>query len=169
MMILAIDPGAEKSALVFHDGIEHAWFEICENEHVFSVIKTAHQNGNLDRVIIEKVESFMLKVGETIFETVRWSGRFEQFSRMLELPVERIPRKTIKMHLCGNSTANDSAVIAAIANRLDPYQRFGKQGKGTKKNIGPCYGFKKDIWQAYAVALTWLDFNNQAERLKVER
>ena len=63
--------------------------------------------------------------------------------------VERLYRKDIKLHLCNSVKAKDSNIIQALKDR------FGD--KGTAKKKGYFYGFSKDIWQAMAVGVTYLD------------
>ena len=49
------------------------------------------------------------------------------------------------MNLCGQTKAKDTNVRQALIDR------FGVVG--TKKNQGWFYGFKADIWQAYALGV----------------
>lgn len=71
--------------------------------------------------------------------------------------IEHPPREE-KMNLCNSMKAKDSNIRQALIDR------FGTAG--TKRNPGWFYGFKADIWSAYAVAVTYLDktkgnFNNE--------
>lgn len=159
MKVLAIDPGPIKSAIVVWDGgIQQKIFDIgiMDNEDIkysLSFHSIAHIENY--KMVIEKVACYGMPVGESIFETVFWSGRFaESFPG----EVDRIKRKDVKMHLCGNVRAKDSNVIQALVDRFTPFEK--NKGKGTKKNPGFFYGFKKDIWQAFALAVTWWDLNN---------
>ncbi|KHD34403.1 hypothetical protein NL50_17105, partial [Clostridium acetobutylicum] len=66
-----------------------------------------------------------------------------------------IYRKDEKMNLCHSMKANDSTITQALCDRFAYGVR--NHGKGTKKEPGWFYGFKKDIWQAYAVGVTYFD------------
>ncbi|KHD34036.1 hypothetical protein NL50_18035, partial [Clostridium acetobutylicum] len=66
-----------------------------------------------------------------------------------------IYRKDEKMNLCHSMKANDSTITQALVDRFAYGVR--NHGKGTKKEPGWFYGFKKDIWQAYAVGVTYFD------------
>ena len=66
-----------------------------------------------------------------------------------------IYRREVKINLCESLKANDSNIIQALIDRFAP--NTSNKGKGTKKNQGWFYGFSKDIWQSYAVAVTYLD------------
>jgi hypothetical protein len=150
MIIIAIDPGPEVSAFVEWDGKEVPAFGIFKN----NVMRDILLSTAVDRVIIEKVACYGMPVGESIFETVYWTGRFAQASSVI---VHRVPRKDVKMHLCQSMRAKDSNVIQALIDRFAPFVR--NKGKGRKGEPGFFYGFKKDIWQSFALAVTWMDQN----------
>ena len=90
-----------------------------------------------------------MSVGQTVFETCVWIGRFKEIAEAQNIKVDYIYRKDEKMNLCYSMKAKDSNIRQALIDR------FGVVG--TKKNPGWFYGFKKDIWAAYAVGITYLD------------
>lgn len=90
-----------------------------------------------------------MAVGQTVFETCVWIGRFKEIAEAQNIKVDYIYRKDEKMNLCYSMKAKDSNIRQALIDR------FGVVG--TKKNPGWFYGFKKDIWAAYAVGITYLD------------
>ncbi len=93
------------------------------------------------------IASYGLAVGKEVFETCVWIGRFIE---CFKCPFTwYIYRKEEKMNLCGSMKAKDSNIRQALIDR------FGVVG--TKREKGWFYGFKKDIWSAYAVGVTFLD------------
>jgi hypothetical protein len=149
MKILAIDPGCDESAYVLMDeNYTPLEFNKAPNYDVLRYI------GGLDLdtkcVVIEMIASYGMSVGKEVFETCVWIGRFKQAcAYMFAKQVAYIYRKDVKLNLCGQTKAKDSNIIQALKDR------FGD--KGTVKDKGWFYGFKKDIWQAYAVGVTYLD------------
>lgn len=147
--ILAIDPGPMQSAWcvynLFTGGLRA--FAKSDNEWLVS------QLGNLDEdvvaVVIEKVEGYGMPVGVEVFDTVYWSGRFAQAAE--PLPVHRIGRKAVKLHLCQSLRAKDPNIRQALIDR------YGPGAIGRKSNPGPLYGVSGDVWAALAVAVTWAD------------
>jgi hypothetical protein len=93
------------------------------------------------------IASYGMPVGASVFETCVWIGRFIQRRKCPDF--EYIYRKEEKMNLCYSMKAKDSNIRQALIDR------FGEVG--TKKNQGFFYGFKKDIWAAFAVGVTYLD------------
>lgn len=148
-MILAIDPGPAESAYAVLDetNLKPLDFGKTKNEEV--LIKIFAIGGHGNKLAIEMVASYGMAVGKEVFETVFWIGRFYQKALKEGYPITLIYRKEETMNLCHSMKAKDSNIIQALKDR------FGN--KGTKSNPGWFYGFSKDIWQAYAVGVTYAD------------
>lgn len=149
MRLLAIDPGTTESAWVVWDGDKIIAFDKRPNDEVVRMIR---QHGPIAGMwvahcCIEMVASFGMAVGQEVFETVYWIGRFaEAFG---DEDVTRLTRNIIKNHLCHSSRAKDANIRQAIIDRLGPV--------GKKKTPGPCFGISGDEWSALAVAITFWD------------
>lgn len=152
MIVTAIDPGPVRSAYVTYDAEDRVIddFGIEANEDMLAFIHTCLPGGSVERLVIEKVESFGMAVGAEVFETVFWSGRFAEAAH--PVPVDRIGRKAIKVHLCGSARAKDTNIRQALIDRFG-----GSSAIGTKAAPGPLYGIKADIWAALAVAVTYTE------------
>jgi hypothetical protein len=145
-MILALDPGPTESAWVRLQDGALAGAAKQPNEDVLAML--AGYRGGRDVLVIERIASYGMSVGETVFETVYWSGRFAQaFGGW----VERLPRMAVKMHLCHSPRAKDTNIRQAIIDR------YG--GPACTKKGGKLYGIRADMWAALAVGLCWLDTN----------
>lgn len=150
-VLLAIDPGPVQSAWVVHNSATGAvrQFNISANEWLAGQLRSGLAP-DVSEVVIEKVEGYGMPVGVDVFETVYWSGRFAEAA--WPLPVTRIGRKAIKIHLCGSLRAKDPNIRQALLDRYG-----GSAAKGTKAQPGPLYGVSRDVWSALAVAVTWAD------------
>ena len=147
MKILAIDPGNIESAycVIDADTYKPVEFSKIENERIALGMRFA----DYDLLVIEMIASYGMPVGKEVFDTCVWIGQFKEIATMKNKKIEYIYRKDEKMNLCNSMKAKDSNIRPALIDR------FGVVG--TKKNPGWFYGFKKDIWQAYAVGVTYLD------------
>lgn len=156
-MILAIDPGNIESGYVYlNDDLSVCECGKISNEEL--LIKIYHSDFYHEKThcVIEMVASYGMAVGATVFETCLWVGRFtEAINCLYDLQPTYIYRKDEKMNLCNSMKAKDSNIVQALIDRFAP--NTPNKGKGTKKEPGWFYGFKKDIWQAYAVAVTYHD------------
>lgn len=152
--ILAIDPGPARSAWVFFDGINILDKSIEDNEDVLQKLRRADFTGPL---IIEMIASYGMPVGREVFETCVWIGRFAE--RHLG-DSHFLYRTKIKMHLCQTARAKDSNIRQALLDRFGPGRKLAI---GLKKTPGPLYGFKKDLWSALAVAVTWMDQHSEVQ------
>ena len=160
--IIAIDPGPKQSAFVIWDGSVVIAKHLLPNvELLWMLFSHPDLKNGYPPMVIEQVRSYGMPVGADIFDTVHWSGRFHQAwigGHSLRTDVHLMPRKDVKMHLCQTPRAKDSNVIQALVDRFAYGQK--NKGKGTKKEPGFFFGFKSDIWQAFALAVTWWDQNN---------
>lgn len=150
MFLLGIDPGNEESAYV----IINENYIILEkgkisNNELLKMCKTncfGEQGIAAEHLAVEMVASYGMAVGQTVFDTCVWIGRFIE---ALNKPYTKIYRIEEKTNICHDSRAKDANIRQALIDR------FGIIG--TKKSPGFFYGVKKDIWAAFAVACTYLD------------
>jgi hypothetical protein len=154
MKLLAIDPGSERSAwLLLEDGKPSEFGYESNEDLYFRLIQYRHSGWSA--AVIESVDSYGMAVGREVFETVFWTGRYFE-ALIVEIPVVRLTRRKVKLHLCGTSTAKDANVRQALIDRFG-----GIGGKsaaiGTKAAPGPLYGVSGDVWAALAVAVAWAD------------
>jgi len=155
MRILAIDPGNIMSAFVVLEtktfGLED--FGLTENEKLVDLIL----RGRFDtrHLIVERIKSYGMAMGDSLLDTCIWTGRFMQAYGAEDTTL--VPRKTVVAHICKNATARDKNVRQAL---IDFYPQTGG-GKnpsiGTAKDPGPLYGVKKDVWAALAVGVWYVD------------
>jgi hypothetical protein len=154
-IVLAIDPGPTQSAWSAVDVAsgELRRFAIQPNEHLLDELRDAADHFHyVDQLVIEKVEGFGMAVGAEVFETVYVSGQMAEAAR--PLPVARIGRKAVKLHLCQSMRAKDANIRQALIDRFG-----GPSAIGRKATPGPLYGVAGDVWSAIAVAVTWADLN----------
>lgn len=152
-MILSIDPANEFTAYTLIDednGLKPIKIGKVENNELLETFKQDDFK-NVDFVAIEMIACYGMAVGKTTFETCVWIGRFVQFfSEYVGMGhITFVYRKDEKMNLCGSMKAKDGNIRQALIDR------FGEVG--TIKNKGWFYGFKADIWAAYAVGVTFYD------------
>lgn len=158
--ILAIDPGNEESAYVLLDrdlrpvefGKQHN--EIMYANMCVSLLKHVKDDDDL-HVAIEMIASYGMPVGKEVFETCVWIGRL--LERFRKFDTSFVYRKDEKMTICHSMQANDATIRQALVDRFAPNTR--NLGKGTKADPGWFYGFRADIWAAYAVGVTYHDMH----------
>ena len=150
MRLTSIDPGNTQSAVVILDGDRIEFKGIFTNEYIRARLIAGTLKSEL--LLIEKVASYGMPVGEEVFETVYWAGRFAEAG--CDMPIERLTRNQVKMALCYRTQGvNDSVIRQRL---IDLYG--GKEAAiGKKKTPGPLYGVKADEWAALALANAYLE------------
>ena len=135
MVILAIDPGSEKSAFVYYDTVEEIILSkgILPNDEILKCVRA----GKEDHLVVEMIASYGMSVGASIFTTCVWIGRFIEASPNNH---SLVYRRDEKIFLCGSMKAKDTNIRQALIDLL---------GKEKTK------GCVKDIWAALAVAVTY--------------
>lgn len=153
--IIAIDPGNSQSGYCIIDlkTLRPLEFGKISNEDLLKKLALAADN-EWRWAVIEMVASYGMPVGREVFDTVLWIGRFFQVLNN-QCPVRLLCRLQEKMHICHNPKANDASIRHALIDRFAEHDL--KTGRGTKKNPDFFYGFKADIWAAYAVGLTAIE------------
>lgn len=153
-MILAIDPGNEKSAYVLiSKGLRPLEFKKMGNDAVLRRISQLTDMHGEFTFAVEMVASYGMPVGKEVFETCFWAGMFWQAAKVWDKRL--IYRMDEKLNLCHDSRAKDANIRQALIDRFASGTPNG--GKGTKKAPGWFYGFSADVWQAYAVGVTCAD------------
>jgi hypothetical protein len=155
---VAIDPGTEQSAYIVFSCLEEIdEFGTLPNITLERMLRDRCYRGRsmpgltFDHLAIEMVASYGKPVGEEVFQTVLWIGRF---LAAYNGPHTLIKRTAVKMHLCHSLTKVTDGVIR---QRLIDLYGGKEKAIGKKAAPGPLYGFKADQWQALAVAWTWYE------------
>lgn len=144
MTILAIDPGTYESAYVVWDGKKILGYDKVDNHQMLKII--GDPAWEVDLLAVEQIASYGQRVGQEVFTTCMWTGRFVQVADEEMLDFKLIYRMAVKKYLIGNHTAKDADIRRRLLDVVGP--------QGTKKAPGPTYGIKADIWQALALAVT---------------
>lgn len=147
MNILALDPGPTHTAWAhLEDGaIQGTGFLLNDTmlEHLMLAKSDVH-------LAIEMIASYGMPVGEEVFETCVWIGRYKQawvdWVDRFNGYVRLVYRKDVKWHICNSTKASDANIRAALIDR------FGKPG--TAKKPGGTFGITGDMWAALGVAVT---------------
>lgn len=157
MIVFSIDPGNAQSGWCIIDGetMKPQDFGKTDNDELLDSFERLIRVYQVDVVVIEMVACYGMPVGREVFETCVWIGRFTEKSKQLQKDVQYITRKDEKMNICHSMKANDATIRRALIDRFAKHDL--KNGKGTKKCPDWFYGFKSDIWAAYAVGITWID------------
>lgn len=147
--ILCLDPGTFRTAWLLYDTEEERIcnFGLQDNYQVIDTIRFI----KYEKLVVEMISSYGMRVGNSVFETCVWIGRFIQTSVQRDLPWETISRISVKTQVCGTPRSNDAGVRAKLIEKFGP--------PGIKKNPGGTYGISKDIWSALAVAVAWTKIN----------
>ena len=157
MKVLAIDPGNRKSAycIISADTLRPLDFDILPNDQLRNYIRNL-KFAEEDIAVVENLQSYGNLIGRDVLDTAVWIGRFyECLVRKTAAEPYFIFRMEEKMHICKDSRAGDSNIRRALIDRFCDHDFRG--GKGTIKNPDWFFGFKADIWAAYAVGLTLIE------------
>lgn len=144
---LGIDPGTKQSGwCVFANGIVLR-SGVSDNEELLAALIAGP--ADVDMLAIERIASYGMAVGQEIFDTCVWIGRFVQ-AWMDPNAVSLVFRRDVKLFLCGSARAKDPNVRAALIDLIGP--------PGTKREPGPTYGVTSHAWSALAVCATATQF-----------
>ena len=157
-LLLAIDPGSERSALLGFDPKSRRVVDriIQPNDKVLHSIRALVSL--YAALAIEHSKVYLLSrknappfFPQQVFDTAVWVGRFKQtwIDAGGRGDPELIGRREVKLHLLGRANGNDSLVRHALLDIVGP--------SGTKRKPGPTYGVKADLWAALGVAVTVAD------------
>ena len=154
MRILAIDPGDVQSGWCLMEGYKPVQFGKVPNEEMLYVV--GRYAMGIDYLVIEMVASYGMAVGQNVFDTCVWIGRFlQKFTDCGGDTAAYIYRMDERMAICHDSKANDTNIRRALIDRFAEHDK--QTGKGTKKNPDWFFGFRADIWMAYAVGVTFIE------------
>ena len=145
VVCLGLDPGPTESCILAYDGQRILYAKLLPNEEMLKHLMV--ERYNVDHLAIEMIASYGMAVGESVFTTVLWIGRFmERFGAEKTVLIKRLE---VKMHLCKQAKAKDGNVRQALIDR------FGEPG--SKRHPGLTYGISGHAWAAFGLAVTYRD------------
>lgn len=148
-MILSIDPGNTESAWLALDDGKVVEFGKEPNDAILRRLRVYGVQPEAPTVAIEMIASYGMPVGKEVFDTCVWVGRFVEALARYMVHARLVYRRDVKLFHCYSARANDANIRAAILDRFGGKER----AIGTKKQPGPLYGIKADVWSALAIAL----------------
>lgn len=162
--VLAIDPGPAFSAYCVIDTDDYFCLECGKvlNDSLYRVIA---RRLDFTDAVVEGMSSYGARVGSEVFETCYAVGfSFAIIGDTLGVALEDMPgyieehtitRRKVKQILGLTPRATDADITRYLTDRFAPCEpNFGKGRKGAP---GWFYGFKRDIWQAYALGVAYID------------
>ena len=165
MNLLCIDPGTTESGVVIYDGEEISFRSSgIDNHKLLNLIKlkSVYDHIVYDHMAIEMIASYGMSVGQSVFETCVWIGRFIE---AFQGSYTKVYRKDVKMCLCQSMRAKDTNIRQAILDRF-PATGGGKTPQiGTKNKPGPLYRISSHAWSALAIGITY--FEDPTSRTKL--
>jgi hypothetical protein len=144
-LIYAIDPGRLESGWMLWDASGRRVIRcgIDPNETLSRILIEEGQ-GPRRPLFVEMMACYGKAVGQEVFETAVWIGRFIEIWSILDQPWHLVYRVKIKAHHCHRASVTDANINQALRDKYGVV--------GTKKNPGPLWGVKKHIWSALAIA-----------------
>ena len=161
-LLLAIDPGTFASGWVLMKADSRQPLA-CGKDPNEELLRDLSEGGAYwaEQVVIEMMTSYGARGGREVLETCVWIGRFLQAAAAEGMKVRTMYRRDVKMELVDTPRATDADIRQMLVDRF----AYGvpNLGKGTKAEPGWFYGFRADIWQAYALGVAWTDRQEREE------
>jgi hypothetical protein len=155
-VVVGIDPGPDEHGIVVLVDNKVRQKVNLRTDSAIDCLVDIHYR-HIAVIACEIIESYGMPVGRSTFQTCIRIGEIYR-----EIPTMRlIPRKDVKMHLCGTVRAKDANVRQALIDIYGP--------KGTSKNRGQTYGFNNHLWAALAVADTASKLQQTINEWNLER
>lgn len=175
--ILGIDPSNKASAfcLVELPSLKPVNFGFLPENDMLDYVENCPCSDNKTVYLaIEGMQNLGQVIGKDVFNTAYLVGRLYERASLVPIldgywtdnkvcdtfvcghsykDIQLIFRNQEKKVICGKaSRVKDKDIRQALINRFAEFDF--KNGKGTKQNQDWFYGFSKDVWQAYAIAVT---------------
>jgi hypothetical protein len=157
LRILAIDPGQKESAWVLMKNLSIHSCNIEDNEAIRKALD--FDEWEQDIVALEYVVAYG-RSGKEVSDTAFEAGRLVQASRSA---FTGITRSKVRGHLC-RGRGSDSKVIEKLIERFTPdvFAKWVNNELTRNKMINAArekyfHEFRADIWQAYALGVTYFD------------
>lgn len=152
--IIGIDPGPRQSAYVSLRGKQVGALGILPNGRLLTELMSGQGN---TICVIEKIESFGMPVGRSVFDTVFFTGQLDYALARRGIARAYLTRREVKLHLCNSMKAKDKNIRQSVLDRFPAIGGGACPQVGTKNSPGPLYGVKSHVWSALALAVTFLE------------
>jgi len=155
MLIIGIDPGPEKSGFCLYHHETPRLIDVGYEKNRALLMKI--KQSNADGLACENVKCYGMNVGQDIFDSLYWIGRFMQcWMENHHRACKRIFRGEVCAHFCNNPKATKPQIKRVLMDR------FGEMP--TKKKPVAFYGPRGDIrlvgdhmWDSLAIAVCYAD------------